>query len=237
MLFNFRFDQQSTATILTRLRDEHEMSQGWGGGEVNLDVTRPDFVQACFERYRQDGMISTRIPSNLLRMRSFKDGDLIATPHLPERGKVSIHVVDGDFPACYRYDPADDDHLNHRIRVKRSYGLDGNISIYNSALSASYAKLQWLRLPVLPVPEYEEAFQTVIRELDREPEKTFAGRAVEDQHKKPCRRRETGRLHETPIPMPTDLILSTPSQRNEIGPLAEIADPSPRQDRHPSNPA
>jgi hypothetical protein len=56
MLFNFRFDQQFTTTILTRLRDEHQMSQGWGGGEVNLDLTRPDFVQACLERYRPEPM-------------------------------------------------------------------------------------------------------------------------------------------------------------------------------------
>jgi hypothetical protein len=180
MLFNFRFDQQSTATILIRLRDEHQMSQGWGGGEANLDLTRPDFVQACLERYRADGMNSSRIPSNLLRMRSFKDGDLIATPHLPERGKVSVHVVDGDFPACYRYDPADDDHLNHRILVKRSYGIEGNISIYNTALSAWYAKLQWLRLPVLPIPEHEDAFQSVIRQLDDSPNMTFAVSPLEE---------------------------------------------------------
>jgi hypothetical protein len=180
MLFNFRFDQQSTATILTRLRDEHQMSQGWGGGEVNLDLTRPDFVQACLERYRADGMNSTRIPSNLLRMRSFKDGDLLATPHMPERGKVSIHVVDGDFPACYRCDPADGDHLNHRILVKRSYGLGGNISIYNTVLSAWYAKLQWLRLPVLTIPEHEDAFQLVIRQLDDSPSMTFAVSPLEE---------------------------------------------------------
>ncbi len=156
MLFNFRFDQKSTPKIMARLRDEQQMSQGWGGGDVNLDIRRPDFVQACLERYRADEMNSTRKPSNLLRMRSFKDGDLLATPHLPERGKVSVHAVDGDFPACYHYEQSDEDHLNHRIRVKHSYGLDGNISIYNSALSAWYAKLQWLRLPVLPIPEHAE---------------------------------------------------------------------------------
>jgi hypothetical protein len=182
MLFNFRFDQQSTATVLTRLRDEHQMSQGWGGGEVNLDLTRPDFVQACLERYRSDGMNSTRIPSNLLRIRSFKDGDLLATPHLPERGKVAVHVVDGDFPACYRHQPEDPGsrHLNHRIRVKRSYGLDGNVSIYNTVLSAWYAKLQWLRLPVLPIPEHDDAFQSVIRQLDESPEMIFAVSPLED---------------------------------------------------------
>lgn len=180
MLFNFRFDQQCMATILTRLRNESQMSQGWGGGEINLDLTKLDFVHACLERYRSDGMNSTRIPSNLLRMRSFKDGDLIATPHLPERGKVSIHVVDGDFPACYRYDPAGNDHLNHRILVKRSYGIEGNISIYNTVLSAWYAKLQWLRLPVLPIPEHEDAFQSVIRQLDNSPNMTFAVSPLEE---------------------------------------------------------
>jgi predicted Mrr-cat superfamily restriction endonuclease len=113
-------------------------------------------------------------------MRTFKDGDLIATPHLPERGKVSIHVVDGDFPTCYRYHPADNDHLNHRIRVRRSYGLDGNISIYNTALSAWYAKLQWLRLPVLPIPDLESAFRSITRKLDDAPRLTFAVSPLEE---------------------------------------------------------
>jgi hypothetical protein len=34
MLFNFRFDQQSTPTM-------HEMSQGWGGGNLNMVLRLP----------------------------------------------------------------------------------------------------------------------------------------------------------------------------------------------------
>lgn len=74
----------------------------------------------------------------------------------------------------------DDDHLNHRILVKRSYGLDGNISIYNTVLSAWYAKLQWLRLPVLPIPEHQEAFQSVITHLDAAPRMLFAVSPLEE---------------------------------------------------------
>lgn len=180
MLFNFRFDQQSMTTILDRLRNHREMQQGWGGGEVNLDIRKPDFVMACLERYQAEGMNSTRIPSNLLRIRSFRDGDLIATPHLPERGKVSIHVIAGDFPECYRYVPGDEDHLNHRIVIKQSYGLDGNISIYNKVLAAWYAKLQWLRLPVLPIPEHQPAFDEVLAQLDASPETSFAVSPLEE---------------------------------------------------------
>ena len=126
-------------------------------------------------------MKTTRVPTNLLRIRAFKDNDLLVTPHLPEYGKVIINVVDGDYEmadgdhtSCYEYVQNDEDHQNHRIWVKRSYGLDGNIDIHNVALSAWFGKLQWLRLPVLPIPEYQEAFETIIRELDETPGKAFA---------------------------------------------------------------
>ena len=63
-----------------------------------MDLRRePDtFVRDCFECYKPLGMKSTRVPTNLLRIRQFRDGDVLVVPHLPERGKVSILLVDGD---------------------------------------------------------------------------------------------------------------------------------------------
>jgi len=151
---NFRFDQSSSRTILDLLqRNEPEMAQGWGGSDVNLDLRREDFVQATLNRYESDGMKSTRIPTNLSRMRTFRDGDLLVTPHLPERGKVSIHVLNGDYPSCYRYVPNDGDHLNHRILIRRSFGLDGNISLQRRSLwMVRQASVAWTVRRQLDLP-------------------------------------------------------------------------------------
>ena len=87
---------------------------------------------------------------------------MVIVPHLPEYGTVSVHVVDGDFPNCYSYDVSDDTHQNHRIVLKDSFGLGGEISIYNEKLLAWYGKLKSLRLPVLPIPEFGEIFSDVV---------------------------------------------------------------------------
>lgn len=179
MIYNFRCDQSCRTDIVQRIRNESRMSQGWGGGEENLDLRRDDFVQACLRRYQPGGMKTTRVPTNLLRIRAFKDNDLLVTPHVPEYGKLVINVVDGEYPDCYEY-VQDEDHQNHRIRVKRFYGLDGNIDIHNATVSAWYGKLQWLRLPVLPIPEHQDAFETIIRELDQTPGKAFATSQLEE---------------------------------------------------------
>src|ERR1041384_2441344 len=163
MIYNFRCDQSCRTEIVQRIRDQRRMSQGWGGGEENLDLRRDDFVQVCLRRYQPSGMKTTRVPTNLLRIRALKDNDLLVTPHLPDYGKLVINVVDGDYPECYEYVQDDDDHQNHRIKVKQFYGLDSNIDIHNATVSAWYGKLQWLRLPVLPIPEHQDAFETIDR--------------------------------------------------------------------------
>jgi len=174
MIYNFRFSRDERPTVLERILKENVMCQGWGGGQENLDLKRDTFVQECLQVYKDDGMKSTRIPTNLQRIRQFKDGDWLVVPHLPEDQRVSIVVVDGDFPQCYEWN-CDDAHLNHRVRVKKtSYGLEGNISIYNVILTGWYAKLQWLRLPVLPIPEHQAAFEKLIGEIEKEPTKIFA---------------------------------------------------------------
>jgi hypothetical protein len=179
MIYNFRYDRQQRSTVLQRARAESVICQGWGGGQHNLDLTRDAFIQECFECYKPDGMKSTRVPTNLWRIRQFKDGDLLAVPHLPEDGKVSILVIDGDFPRCYEW-KLDPDHLNHRIRIKKSYGLESDISIYYVALASWYAKLQWLRLPVLPIPEHQIAFEGLISEIEKSPNVVFAESGLDD---------------------------------------------------------
>jgi hypothetical protein len=104
-------------------------------------------------------------------MRSFKDGDLLVVPHLPWHGTVSVHVVDGDFPACYAYRDADPLHLNHGVKVRASFGLNGGISIYNHELTTWYARLRGLQLPVIQVPDLEATFRTIISDLTQTPDK------------------------------------------------------------------
>ena|SRR5579859_2069254 len=174
MIYNFRYDRGERRTVIERILKESVMCQGWGGGEQNLDLRREPFVQECLAAYKNDGMNSSRIPTNLQRIRQFRDGDLLVVPNLPEDQKVSVVLVDGDFPQCYEW-KRDETHLNHRIRLKKkSYGLEGNISIYNVILTGWYAKLQWLRLPVLPIPDHQAAFERLISEIEKEPKAIFA---------------------------------------------------------------
>jgi len=171
MIYNFRIDRSGVNEILKRLKDEKILSQGWGGGEEgDLRIDQENYVTKCREFYN---LASTRIPTNLLRMKDFKDGDILVTPHLPENGKVSIHIVNGDFLNCYDYVEKDPFDLNNRFKIKKSYGLDGNISIYNAHLASWYGKLQWLRLPVLPIEGFEPRFKSVIEELERNPDSKF----------------------------------------------------------------
>jgi hypothetical protein len=147
------------------------LSEGWGGGRgVNLNIGNPDFVASCTSYYK---LATTRVPSNLTRIRDLKRGDLLVSPHLPGDGEVSIHVVADDYPACYEYVLDDDTHQNHRIAIQRSYGLDGEVSIQNLSLAEWYGKLQWLRLPLIPIPQHESAFRGIVDMLDKCPGTTF----------------------------------------------------------------
>ena len=98
---------------------------------------------------------------------------MLIVPHLPEDGKVSIHIVNGDFPDCYIYDRSDGRDLNHRIKLKCSFGLDGEISIYNEDLLAWYAKLRWLRYPVLATPQFYEIFSEVVEKITLDDSRRF----------------------------------------------------------------
>ncbi|WP_165350749.1 restriction endonuclease [Ectobacillus funiculus] len=156
---------------MKRLKGEGVLSQGWGGGENGgLSIEQDNYQLLCKKYYE---LTSTRIPTNLMKMKLFRDGDILVTPHFPENGTVSIHIVDGNYPSCYVYNPEDDTHLNHVIKVKKSYGLNGNISIYNHRLASWYGKLQWLRLPILPIEQFESKFKEIIYELEENAAATF----------------------------------------------------------------
>jgi len=165
MIYNFRIDKHRRDVIAQRLKSEHVLSQGWGGGKnADLDLVKPDFVQKCKRQYN---LKSTRVPSNLLRLRALHDGDLLVVPHLPEYWKVSIHVVGSDTRDCYSYESDDETHLNHRVPIRRSYGMAGEIDMRNVMLSHWYGKLRWMRLPVLPIAQHEEAFREVIARVEK----------------------------------------------------------------------
>lgn len=170
MIYNFRHDKGRMSEVLTRIRDDKEISQGWGGGgDAYLDLDQEDFVDKAFTYYKGKYMRTTRIPSNLTRIRDFSDGDMLVMPHLPEYGKVSIHIVEGDYPSCYRYEKADDTDQNHRIKIKDSFGLGGEFSIYSTELLEYYASLRSLQLPVLPIPYFFETFSDIVKAKKSEP--------------------------------------------------------------------
>jgi hypothetical protein len=171
MIYNFRIDRSQTPEVLRRLTDDQMLSQGWGGGVANsLSLLSPDFISATKQAY---SLTSTRLATNLSRMAQLKDGDLVVTPHIPSEGRVSIHVVDGDFPACYHYQVSDETHLNHRIHVKESFGLEGNVHMRNAELGPWYSKVPWLRLPVLAIGQYEALFTQLLVGLKGNPSKEF----------------------------------------------------------------
>lgn len=178
LIYNYRFDRNNVKTIVARLSTEGFISQGWGGGKHGgLDITKGSFVKSCAARYK---LTTTRVPGNLTRMRGLKRGDILVTPHLPSYGKVSMHVVADDFPDCYQYVEDDEIHQNHRVKIAVSFGLNGEVSIRHLAVGSWYAKLQWLRLPLIPIPQHEAAFKQVISQLDASPEIIFQPSKMEE---------------------------------------------------------
>lgn len=177
MIYNFRFDRSQTEEIIWRLKERKLLAQGWGGGSKELPIDSENFIVKCKKRYE---LATTRIPSNLTRIRDFMDGDILVTPHLPEHDKVSLHIVDGDYPVCYEYIKNDECHLNHSIKIKKSYGLAGNINIYYVDLANWYGKLQWIRLPIIPIPQFSNGFDRIIESLQKDNNIEFAKSELDD---------------------------------------------------------
>ena len=180
MLYQFRIDSDQRETLLERLERENQLCQGWGGGcGGGLSLAGLEFVAKTAKAY---DLQTTRIPSNLTRIRDFRDGDVVVTPHLPSRGRVSVHIVDGDYPACYSYVEDDPVHLNHRVRVRESFGLSGSINDGNARLVPWRGKLQWRRLPVLRIPEYEKDFAALIAALRVDPDSKFEASSLDEYY-------------------------------------------------------
>ena len=171
MIYNIRHDRNLTGAIVNRIQEENQLSQGWGGGgEVNLDLRQDGFIENTKDYHE---LATNRIPSNLTRMRTFQDGDVLVTPHLPECGQVSIHFVNGNFPDCYSYVPDDNSHQNHRISLQNSVGLDREISINNLMLLPWYTQLRALRLPVLPISEFAGIFLNIVHAMNADSAKEY----------------------------------------------------------------
>ena len=171
MVYNFRFDREQRQETLRRLREQNLMSQGLGGGEKGgLDINQADFTEKCKNVY---SLSSTRTPTNLSRIRNFKNDDLLVIPNLPNNREVSILVVDGDFPDCYNYLTSDPTHLNHQIRIKKAYGLKSEISTHNVKLAAWRGKLSSLRYRILPIPQFDSIFRDIIKEFDQNSDAKF----------------------------------------------------------------
>ena len=180
MIFNFRHERERSDEITQRIIEHNELSQGWGGGvDCNLDLREPGFIDNCVEYY---GLERTNIPSNLTRITAFTDKDVIVTPHLPEYGRLSIHIVQGDFPHCYRYEQKDDSHQNHRIQLIESIGLnnENEISIYNADLVGYRTALQYLRYPILPIPEFDNIFLDIVKDFAADPHQRRTASSLEE---------------------------------------------------------
>lgn len=177
MIYNFRFDRDRRKTVLQRLQNNNQLCQGWGGGtNANHSLRKEDFRQRTKNTYDMSG---THVPTNLTKIRDFQNGDWLVTAHLPEQNSVSIHEVQGDFPDCYEYADKDETHLNHRIQIRESWGLDGNISTNTWKLAPWKAKLPWFRLPVIPIEEHEPYFREIVNALQKEPNRKFGASDLE----------------------------------------------------------
>lgn len=123
-IVNFRVDTNNLKEVVKRLED-NKISMGWGGGNVNLDLRNTvDFRKA----YKN---ITNRRINSIMKIKSFKDGDIIVVPKIPKNGKFIIGFVDGNFPNCYEYVENDQTHLNHCIKLKKVYGLKSELDIHN----------------------------------------------------------------------------------------------------------
>jgi hypothetical protein len=173
MIYNFRIDRSQRDFLLEELNKNRILYQGWG----NFSLDSDSFVEDTKTYY---SLKSTRTPSSLVKIKSFKENDMLLIPHLPENGLVTIVIVDSDYPSCYKWKTGQPNHLNHGIRVKKVYGLNGNISMYNHMLVEWYGKLTGLRLPVLALSNMDETAQELINILEADPEARIEKSSMND---------------------------------------------------------
>lgn len=166
-VYNFRTTRETDAhreCVVGRLEIDRILSQGWSGGP-SLSLSNPDpaFAQATVACHQ---LSSSRIPTSLAHIREFKDGTILVTPHVPTDGKVSIHVVDGDYPDCYVYEADDRLGIGHGVKIRKSYGLYGEIDIHSIVLIEWYARLKYIRMPIQRIDGDLASFQSIMQQID-----------------------------------------------------------------------
>jgi Restriction endonuclease len=173
MMYNFRIDRSQREFLKRELEENSVLYQGWG----QYDLTSDRFIEETKKHYK---MKSTRTPSSLSKMKAFKDGDILLVPHFPENGLLMIAVVDEDYPGCYNWTVGQPRHLNHGIKVKKVYGLHGEISMYNQRLVEWYGKLSGLRLPIIALNGLEETVSEMVTLLEADPDVRFGKSSMDD---------------------------------------------------------
>ena len=79
MIYNFRIDRENREFLKKELINENIIYQGWGNFSLNED----NFISKTKNHYY---LRTTRIPSNLTKMKNFHDGDILLIPHFPKEG-------------------------------------------------------------------------------------------------------------------------------------------------------
>ncbi|MHC8965595.1 restriction endonuclease [Priestia aryabhattai] len=173
MIYNFRIDRENRDFLKQELINKNIIYQGWG----NFSISEDNFIKNTQNFY---SLRTTRIPSNLIKMRNFHDGDILLIPHFPKDGCGTFLIVNGEYPANYKWKLGNKHHLNHGIKVKEIHGLNGNISMYHHLLVGWYGKLSGLRLPILPIETVAETIEKLISELRNYPETVFTKSTIDD---------------------------------------------------------
>ena len=168
--------------ILNQRLKDNILSLGWGGGNDNLDLKQNVDFKIAYPK------ISSRRINSIKKIKTLKDGDILVAPKLPKNGKFIIGVVDGNFPDCYSYIENDKTHLNHCIKLKKVYGLNGELDIHNVKVREWYAKLRWMRLPIYPLSKYSTIFINLVTDLENDANSVFEasklGDFIENLHDK-----------------------------------------------------
>ncbi|MCA1054144.1 restriction endonuclease [Rossellomorea aquimaris] len=173
MIYNFRIDRSQREFLKRQLQENSVLYQGWG----QYDLSNDTFIEDTKIYYQ---LKSTRTPTSLSRIKSFKDGDVLLVPHFPEKGLVTFAVVAGNYPGCYEKTEENPHHLNHAIKVKKVYGLNVEISMYNQRLVEWYGKLSGLRLPIITLNHLEDAITGMVKLLESDPETRFGKSSMND---------------------------------------------------------
>ena len=175
-IYTIRTDRTSKDLLLERLK-EKEICMGWGGGitDIDLDAGKETFRENIVKVYKD---ITPRRIGNLARgLTEIKENDILMIPNLPEAGKFIVGLAEKD---PYRHDKEDNSHLNHRIKLKEIYGLDGKLDMKNEKVSEWYAKLWVMRLPIYPNYHHHDCIENLLEGLRSGEIKELEASALEE---------------------------------------------------------